>query len=267
MLVGSVAGGVIAQVTDLGVPYIVRAALLGVTVVVAWLFMKDIGFTPERGATPIRAVRTVLDGAIQGGLRNRPVRWLMLAAPFTTGVGFYAFYALQPYLLELYGDPEAYQVAGLVAAIVAGSQILGGLTAPRIRRLFQRRTSALIAIATLSTASLALIGVADSFWPVIGLIAAWGLLFAANMPIRQAYLNGMIPSQQRATIISFDSLMSSSGGVWTQPALGRAADAWGYAPTYLIGAAISAVAVPALALSRREDAPADSVRPAPATAC
>ena len=33
MLVGSVAGGVIAQVTDLGVPYIVRPAMLGVTLV------------------------------------------------------------------------------------------------------------------------------------------------------------------------------------------------------------------------------------------
>ena len=36
----------------------------------------------------------------------------MLAAPFTAGVGIYAFYALQPYLLQLYGDPTAYGVAG-----------------------------------------------------------------------------------------------------------------------------------------------------------
>ena len=45
--------------------------------------------------------------------------------------------------------------------------------------------------------------------------------------------------RERATILSFDSLMSSSGGVWTQPVLGRAADAWGYPPTYVIGAGIS----------------------------
>ena len=44
----------------------------------------------------------------------------MLASLFSGGVGIYAFYALQPYLLELYGDPTAYSVAGLVAAIVAG---------------------------------------------------------------------------------------------------------------------------------------------------
>ena len=39
----------------------------------------------------------------------------------------------------------AYSVAGLAAAIVAGAQILGGYLAPRIRGLFARRTSALIA--------------------------------------------------------------------------------------------------------------------------
>ena len=96
---------------------------------------------------------------------------------------------------------------------------------------------------------------------MIGLIVVWGLLFAATMPIRQTYLNGLIPSRQRATILSFDSMMSSSGGVWTQPLLGRAADVWGYAPSYLIGAGISALAVPFLALSRRQNAPADTVEP------
>jgi MFS family permease len=133
------------------------------------------------------------------------------------------------------------------------------VAAPRIRRLFDRRTSALILTATMSTLVLALIGVFESFWAVLGLVVVWGLLFAATLPIRQSYLNGMIPSRQRATIISFDSLMSSTGGVWAQPVLGRAADVWGYAPSYLISAGISALAVPFLALSRRENAPADTM--------
>jgi MFS family permease len=97
---------------------------------------------------------------------------------------------------------------------------------------------------------------------VIGLTVVWALLFAATLPIRQTYLNGLIPSRQRATILSFDSLMASSGGVWTQPALGRAADVWGYAPTYVMSAGISALALPFLVLSRRQNAPADTLEPA-----
>ena len=64
------------------------------------------------------------------------MRWVMLAAPFGAGVGIYTFYALQPFLLDLYGNEKAYGIAGLAAAIVAGSQIAGGYLAPRIRGLF-----------------------------------------------------------------------------------------------------------------------------------
>jgi MFS family permease len=262
MLTGSVAGGVIAQLTNLGVPYAVRAAMLGVTLVVAWWFMHDIGFTPERGVTTAKAVRNVISGAVDGGLRNRPVRWLMLASPLVGGVGFYAFYAFQPYLLELYGDPNAYSIAGLAAAIVAGAQILGGWLVPRIRRLFKRRTDALILGGVVNVALLALVGLIPSFWLAIALLASWALIFAFEMPLRQAFINGLIPSEQRATVLSFDSFMGSAGGVVIQPSLGRVADVYGYPASYVVSAAIQALAVPFAFLARRENAPSDPIQKA-----
>ena len=60
----------------------------------------------------------------------------MVANVFTDGVSIFAFYAMQPYLLELYGDPKAYGIAGLAAAIVGGAQIIGGLLVSRISRVF-----------------------------------------------------------------------------------------------------------------------------------
>ncbi len=259
MLIGSVAGGFIARQTSLGVPFVLRGLVLIVMFGLAFRLMHDVGFTPEKGGRPLAEMRKIASNSIDFGWRVPAVKWLMVESLFTGGVGIYAFYALQPYLLELYGDPQAYQVAGLVAAIVAGAQIAGGIAAPRIRRLFRRRTSALLVTAGLSVVALGLIGLVESFWAVIVLIVIWGLLFAATLPIRQTYLNGLIPSRQRATILSFDSMMSSTGGVWTQPLLGRAADAWGYAPSYLIGAGISILALPCLALSRRQNAAADTV--------
>jgi len=259
MLTGSVAGGFIAQQVSLGAPFVLRGLILIVMFVAAFRLMHDVGFTPEKGGRPLAEMRKIAAASIEYGWRVPAVKWLMVEALFTGGVGIYAFYALQPYLLQLYGDPHAYQVAGLAAAIVAGAQIAGGVAAPRIRRLFHRRTSALIAVAGLSTTTLVLIGLVGSFWGVIGLTVVWALLFAATMPIRQTYINGMIPSRQRATILSFDSMMGSTGGVWAQPVLGRAADAWGYGTSYVISAGISALAIPCLALSRRQNAPADTV--------
>jgi MFS family permease len=266
MLAGSVAGGFVAAQVSLGAPFVLRGAVLLVMFVVAFRLMHDVGFTPEKGGRPLAEMRKIAAASIEYGWRVPAVKWLMVESLFTGGVGIYAFYALQPYLLELYGDPKAYQVAGLVAAVVAGAQIVGGMAASRIRRRFERRTSALLLIAALNVATLALIGLVDSFAGVLALVVVWGLLFAATMPIRQAYINGLIPSRQRATILSFDSMMSSTGGVWTQPVLGRSADVWGYGPSYLIGAGISTLALPFLLLSRRQNAAADTVQPTEAAA-
>ena len=154
MLSGSVAGGFIAAQTSLGVPFVLRGVVLAVMFVVAFRMMHDVGFTPVKRDRPLAEMRRIASASIEYGWRSPPVKWLMVESLFTGGVGFYGFYALQPYLLELYGDPDAYQIAGLSAAIVAGAQILGGWSAPRIRRLFKRRTSALLVTAGLSTLAL-----------------------------------------------------------------------------------------------------------------
>jgi MFS family permease len=266
MLSGSVAGGLIAQATNLGVPYVIRAVVLVLSFGLAFVWMRDAGFSPSRGRSGLEEVRTVLRSSIEHGLANRPVRWIMLAAPFTMGVMIYAFYAMQPYLLELYGDESAYAVAGLAAAIVAGAQIAGGLLVPHLRRLFRRRTSVLLAGTTLSTILLLLIGLVPVFGVAIALLVLWALMFAALMPVRQAYLNALIPSRQRATVLSFDSLLGSGGGVVAQPLLGRAADLWGYSVTYLWCAGIQALALPFLWLAGREAVDADVIAREPVRA-
>src|SRR4029453_17292702 len=57
MLSGSVLGGLVAQWTNLGVPYILRALALAVTFAVAFLYMRDWGFVPKPGKHPAREMR------------------------------------------------------------------------------------------------------------------------------------------------------------------------------------------------------------------
>lgn len=268
MLIGSVAGGFIAQVSNLGVPFVLRAIMLAVALLAAFLYMRDLGFTPKTGVSTMSAVRDVVRGSVEGGLRNRPVRWIMLAAPFTAGVGIYAFYAMQPYLLELYGNPNAYGIAGIAAAVIAGAQIVGGLSVPLVRRLFRRRTSALLLATVLSALMLLGLGAVGylkedlgigAFYLAVALLVLWALVFAMAGPFRQAFLNGVIASEQRATVLSFDSLMGSLGASVTQPALGRVADVSGYAASYLVSAGIGVLSVPFLFLARREKATSDPI--------
>jgi MFS family permease len=259
MLGGSLLGGFVAQVTNLGVPYIMRSVMLGLTFAAAFVWMKDLGFSPERSAGILREVRGILRVSLDSGWHNPPVRWLMLASFFAGGVSMYAFYALQPYLLQLYGDPGAFGVAGLAASIVAGTQMLAGLLAPRVGRLIHRRTDALIAIYLIGGGCLLGLGLTSSFPVAVLLLVIWGLSFSIGMPIRQTYINGIIPTEQRATVLSLDSLMSSAGGTVAQPALGRLADLRGYAETYVVGGAIQFIAVPFLVLARREKAKSDVI--------
>jgi MFS family permease len=258
MLTGTLAGGAIAETTNLGVPYILRAVMLGLTFVVAFISMHDVGFAPRRGTSVWKETRSVVRSSIDHGLRNPPVRWLMLSATFSGGVGIYAFYAMQPYLLQLYGRRGSYAIAGLAAAVVAGAQIIGGYLVPHVRKAFARRTSFLVFGTVTTAGALALIGLTSRFWVALVLLGLWAIIFAATMPIRQAYINGLIPSAERATVLSSDNLFSSSGGVVVQPVLGRAAEAWGYPASYVVGAGIELAALPFVLRARREKAPSDS---------
>jgi MFS family permease len=258
MLGGTIGGGLLAQWTNLGVPYLARAVLLGLTFVVAWRAMHDVGFAPKPRASVTSEMRRILRASLDHGLLNPPVRWLMLAAPFAAGVSGYGFYAAQPYLLQLYGSSDSYAIAGLAAGLVAGAQIAGGASASVVARAFRRRTSVLLITSGVTAAVLAMMGLVSNFWVALALLAVWGVMFAATMPVRQALLNGLIPSAQRATVLSSDNLLGSAGGVVIQPALGKAADAWSYGPSYVLSAGIQLLVLPFILLARRERAVSDA---------
>lgn len=263
MLTGTVAGGVIAQYSNLGVPYILRVAMLGLTFLIAFIFMHDKGFKPRKSASFAKEVKSVFGSSLKHGLGNPQVRWLMLSAPFAGGIGIFAFYAMQPYLLELYGGARSYSIAGIAAAIVAGAQIVGGLIVPYVGKVFRRRTTVLLVGSAASAAALALMGIVPIFWIVLALLTIWSIVFAATTPIRQSYINGLIPSKQRATVLSSDNLLTSSGGVIFQPALGKAADIWGYPIAYILCAGVQILALPFLLLASRVKAKSDVITEEP----
>jgi predicted MFS family arabinose efflux permease len=98
-----------------------------------------------------------------------------------------------------------------------------------------------------------------SFALALAVLVAWSFSMWATVPLRQTYLNGLIPSAQRATVLSFDNLMTSAGGVVAQPALGRVADARGYAFAYFVSAFVQLTALPFLVLARGSNAASDPI--------
>ena len=135
---------------------------------------------------------------------------------------------------------------------------MGGWMAPRVRSLVKRRTSVLIATNVVSALILVVLMFTNVFWLALVLLALWAVVSSAGTPVRQAYLNDMIASKQRATVLSFDSLMGSAGGVVVQPLLGRTADLYGYPASLAVGGAVQLIAAPFILLSRRQRSQADT---------
>jgi hypothetical protein len=73
MLSGSVAGGFIAQQASLGLPFVLRGAILIVMFVAAFKLMHDVGFTPEKSGKPLAEMRKIASASIQYGWRQAPV--------------------------------------------------------------------------------------------------------------------------------------------------------------------------------------------------
>ena len=249
MLIGTVSGGFLGQV-NLALPYLFRSGALVAVIAAALILMRDIGFTPERNGSVAQEMRLLLRASVEHGLRNPPVRLFMFAALFADGVFIWIFYAFQPYLLELLGDPSAVYVAGIAAAVFAIAQMVGGSSVGFFANRFNSRTSVLLLNVGVAGIGLVLVGAADllptpaGFWVAVALLTMVAMLGAVATPMRQAYLNAVIPSRQRATVLSFSSLMGSAGGVVAQPALGRVADVWSLAVGYVVGGIIYLIQLP-----------------------
>jgi MFS family permease len=238
--------------------------LLVAVIVVAFVSMHDIGFTPQRAASIRAEVTTILRASIVHGFGNPPVRMFMLAAPFGLGLGIWIFYAFQPYLLQLFGDPDAVYLSGIAAALFAVAQMIGGASVKWVRRHFSSRTG--IILVQIVVSSLALVGVGAAelleipigFWVAIALLAVVSLGWAVSGPVQQAFINEVIPSQQRATVLSFSSLMTSAGGVVTQPVLGRIADVYSLGLGYAVAGAVYMIQFPFVWAVRKMGLKADA---------
>jgi len=233
MLFGTVGGGVLGQV-NLALPYFVRAGILVPTFVVVALFMRDLGFEPRPlKISNIRGeARKVFVEGMKYGWKVPIVRFCVFAS-FIEGLFFiFGWYSWQRYFLDLL-NMELIWVAGVVSALFSFSTIAGNALVGKVTdRLGDTSPARLLAWAAclqgLVVVAAGLLGVlAPSHMLGIGIFAAavscyliFGIVMGVAKPVRQAFLNRYIPSAQRATVLSLDSLFLDMGGVVGQTGLG-----------------------------------------------
>jgi hypothetical protein len=259
MLVGSIGGGLLGEL-NLSVPFLVRAGMLGLVFIFSYFTMHDIGFTPIKAswATLPGEMNKIARASITHGWNQIEVRLLILSGVVNAIVLAWGFHAWQPYFLDLLGQNLTW-VAGLIAALISISTILGNTVVEWFSKFCGRRTTLLLWAALISSAALVGVGLTGSFWVAVGLylfsMAAYGVL----TPVKQAYMHKIIPSEQRATVISFDSLMASGGSMFGQSGLGYLAQIRSFSIGYVTGGFTTLLAIPILYALRRLNKPADVI--------
>jgi MFS family permease len=259
MLVGSVGGGLLGSL-DLAIPFLARAGLLAAVYGIALFTMHDLGFTPHTmkwNELPAEMGK-IARASITYGWKAHSVRLLMIAAIIQSIFMAWGFYAWQPYFLALLGQDLTW-VAGVVAALIALSTIAGNSLVEWVTRFCGKRTTLLLWAGGIQTIAAIAVGLVDSF----GLALTFYLVVMATTgvwgPVRQAYLHQSIPSEQRASVISFDSLLSSTGSMFGQLGLGRIAQTQSIATGYIAGGFTTVLVLPVIVLLRRLGEPADVI--------
>ena len=250
MLVGTVGGGFLGQI-DLSTPYVVTALLVAVFAV-AFVVMHDVGFTPRSvpaGQLSAEIARNARAG-MAFGWAQRPLRLLMLASLVQMGFLSWAFYASQPYLLDLL-ESDAVWVVGVVAAGIALSTIVGNQIVSVAAWRCGRRTTLLLSAGVLQTGAAIVVGIAPSFWVALPALLVFTAGLGVTSPVRQAYLHQLVPAERRATVVSFDSMVSGVGGVGAQVGLGALGEARSVGSAFVVGGLATAGALPLFAAVRR----------------
>ncbi|MCU0512146.1 MAG: MFS transporter [Anaerolineae bacterium] len=267
MLAGTILGGLLGSL-HLALPYLVRAGLLALAFVVAWRMMHDIGYTPrplELRRIPA-ALQQLTRDSLQFGWREPRLRLLLLSALLLQGFMMWGFYAWQPYFLQLFGDPAAVWLSGVITACISLAGIAGNSVVTWYTRRGGRRTGLMIPAAALFALCMVGIGLAGSLLPAVALLLLGMGALGALQPVRQSYMHQIIPAENRAALVSVDSMAGSLGGIVQQMVLGNVALRLSVPVGYIVGGSLSLLALPLLLRLRRRGTPADQIAPEAAPA-
>ena len=257
MIVGTVGGGLLGQL-HLSLPYLSRALLLVMAFTVGFRTMHDIGFTPRamRLEGVVGEMRKVARAGITYGWRKPAMRLLVMESFLIGGFFSWAWYAWQPYFLQLFGR-DAIWLSGVIAALAALAGIAGNALVGRLSLVVRRRTTVMLAAAGLSTAAMVATGLIQSFWVTVPIFLLGAFASGVLGPIRQTYLHRSIPSSERATLVSFDSLVGSLGSVGGQTGLGYLSQERSIPVGFVVGGLATLLTLPILGRLRALDEPAD----------
>ncbi len=260
MLVGTVSGGLLGTI-NLRIPYVVRASIVLIVFFIALAYMKDIGYEPKTVTrkTVLPEMKKIWDKSIQYGVKQASINRLMRLSLLFGTFMMWGWYAWQPYFLELYGDPSAVWVAGLISAAISLAMAVASFAVPTVVKRFKKRSAYLKMVYGIMAILIFMVGISGSFFIAVPAYILFAFFMGLSGPVKQTYFHRLVPSEERATVVSFDSLVASAGGVAGQPVLGYLSNTVGIGVSYQLSSFIVLLTVPVLRSLTKQNDPCDVI--------
>lgn len=238
---------------DLAIPWFMGAAAAIAAAAIGLVFMRESYFErkPFSICGGMRAMKGTVAASVRYGIKEPAVRFVLMVIV----VQVLAMQAInmqwQPFFKPIM-PTQAWYGALWTGIMLAGAA--GAWTAPRFLRAVGDERSALVWCQVAVAVAVVLCA---AFAPTMGLSLAFFLVHEAGRsamdPIKDAYLHDNIPSRERATILSFESLAHHLGGTIGLLASGWLAVRYGMQATWAASGLFLLVAALGIARIRRDD--------------
>ena len=240
IIFGSLMGGYLGQ-RDLSLPWLassIATALVGIFAIIALKEQKAKQAKFIWSFAPF--MRTIRD-SVRFGYRKKSV-WFVVLFGTMLAISVQAMNMQWPFVFQgTYGFSTT--SLGWLFAAISAVTMLGGQLSKAFADKIKHEKNAIVASQMITVIGIIGASMMLGAVPVVLLFMLHELGRGMVGPLKQAYLNHRIPSEQRATILSFDSMMGKSGAFIGLLVSGYLAENFGIPLTWLVSGCVLATGV------------------------
>lgn len=233
---------------NLAFPFLGGALLALVTLLIGYLLMDEVYFKKEGVSLHgISRMKEIVNFSIVYGVKNRVVLFLIIPG----AVSMFAYMAVMQYWQPYFQGFANTQQLGYAWIALSLGLMVGSLLVQWTASL--KRYHVLIWSTLLCAVVPLALGFSHSFVISLFLFLSYFVGRGVMLPTRKAYINDHIPKETRATILSFDSMISRGAAALGLIAFGLIAKYTSIIGSWYAASAVILLGVPVLLLLRTAD--------------
>jgi len=210
-IIGGLMGAFLAD-RFLPLPWIIGGAVMLITALAAGIFMKEEYFVRQKFSFPagIASMKNTVRTSIRYGMRHKTVRFILVIGTIQYLAVMAPNMQWQPlFLPHLTGKTElGYLWVAMALAMILGAQLAPWL----LRKTISEKQALIVSQVVIGLGVLGAVA-ARSFGIALSSFLIHELARGAFRPLKDQYLHDNIPSKERATLVSFESISHHIGGL------------------------------------------------------